>query len=203
MTITEEYQRLPDYPFDDYYRSVNQFIGAQQYWLRVLRLAAGFDDRDWQPLIKPVDVADDMHTGLVIEIQNLEQRKTLRIHATSIDGRAAFLLREDNETREAVAQFGSDPAFDDDLDVPLVETLDQAQAIARSEFAAHAGFDAGVDRRDIFIETADGGGDYVYGEQMSIVSSICPENEARALHALELYLAPGPAAQRVNDTFQP
>lgn len=215
--ILEEYRKLPDYPFEFYFQSVNQYISVQQYWFRVLRAAEGFREPDWKPVVKPVDIEDDMYTGLLIDIESVHLRKKIRIYANSIQGSANLILKEDLETKELMRNrthentLGSEMyesyerLLEDGVMKEPVSTLEEATVASTHAITESGGFQAGVDRRDFYVEEMENtpDGPYIYGEEFSIVSTISAENERRALQSLELFLQDGPAMQRVNSVFAP
>lgn len=207
----EIFSEQPDYPFPHYFKDVSQYSAVQQYWLAVLRSVPQFGERQWLPTAKPVNLVDDMYLGLVIDIERVDVHKSIRIYATSLEGHANFILNEDLETVKAMA---AHPLPDDiaaahnemthsGLIRSQVETLEQAMAEAQGELLKSGGFEAGVGTRGYFIENRSDpmGGDFVDGEELSIISTIHPENEIQALHAIELFTIKGPAVNRVNDIY--
>ncbi|WP_417256887.1 hypothetical protein [Celeribacter halophilus] len=213
--ILEEYAKLPGYPFENYFESVSQYISAQQYWFRVLRAAEGFNEFDWKPVIKPVNIEDDMYTGLLVDIESINFRKTIKIHANSIAGSANLILKEGLETKKLMSNRIQEdilgPEIYDSYEQLLKEgtiqepitTVEAARAESTRVISETGGFQAGVDRRDFYVEAMENSPEspYVYGEEFSIVSTISAENERKALQALKLFLQDGSAMERVNSVF--
>jgi len=215
--IFEKYANLPDYPFENYFESMSQYISAQQYWLRVLRAAEGFNEVDWKPVIKPANIEDDMYTGLLVDIESINLRKSIKLHANSISGSTNLILKEGLETKKLM----SNPRQEDILGLEIydsyerllkegtmqepITTVEEAKAESTRAISKTGGFQAGVDRRDFYVEAMENSpeGPYVYGEVFSIVSTISAENERKALQALKLFLQDGSAMERVNRVFLP
>ncbi|MFT6606063.1 MAG: hypothetical protein ACJA2X_001239 [Halocynthiibacter sp.] len=209
--IIDRFSAQPDYPFPRYFNDVAQYSAVQQYWLAVLRSVPQFDETQWAPTEKPVDLSDDMYLGLVVDIERVDIRKSIRIYAASLEGRANFILNEDMETTKAMASHpmphdvaaAQKEMTDSGLIRTQVETLERAMAEAQGEFITSGGFEAGVGTRGYFIETPSDpmGGNIVDGEELSIISTIDPENETKARHAIDLFITEGSAMKRVNDIF--
>lgn len=201
----DTYKNMPDFPFNRYFESPNQYVLTQQYWLRVLRSTPGFKEENWQPVIKPVNIKDDMYIGLLVDIENLKERKVIKLHTTSICGYAHFLLKEDFSTKDAIKNLDSNFGIDSNITANLVKDLEEATNKSAQHFKRTKGFEAGVDKRDFYINAVadDIEDSYVYGEEFSIISTISSDNELKAIHALELFLQPGPAMERVNSVFVP
>ena len=202
--ILNDYINTEGFPFDRYFSSANQYAAAQKYWIDVLRAARGFKEDLWRPVAKPVNLEDDMYIGLLVDIENVSERKSIKIHATSILGYARFILNEDLETIKLME--GEVTRSENATPVKgLVKTLDEAMEVSRKKMAETGGFEAGVDQRDFYLEEMEGtlGDPYVYGELLSIISIIDQNSELKALQALELFLQPGAAKERVNSVFVP
>lgn len=212
--IIDDYTNLPDYPFDTYFKSVNAYISAQQYWLQLLPLVINFEQEAWAPVTKPVDMADDMYTGLLVDIENVQARKSLKIRAISHEGWANFVLKEGLETARLMSRpspvqkelFASHSTLVAQGILPgPITTQDAAMVDANQKFAQTGGFEACVQQRDFYDEAFEDTpqGPFMYGEELTILSTISPESEPKALEAIALFLRPGTAIERVNERFCP
>lgn len=92
--LVDTFKDDPFFPFAGYATDIQHFIGAQRYWLTLLRALPGFHEEDWQPLPRAVDVGADQLSGLMLRLQNLRQAKLLTLHTNSLDGCAAELLAD-------------------------------------------------------------------------------------------------------------
>jgi len=94
MIMIEKFQTLPDFLFEHYFDSANQYAGAIEYWMAVLRAAKGFDETKWMPRERPVEIDDDMYLGKVIDVTSKELRKEINLQTWSIPGDANMLFKK-------------------------------------------------------------------------------------------------------------
>lgn len=201
--IMDEYRHFPDFPFEGYFQSVNQYISVQKYWFEVLRSIPEFNESDWHAVERHDDLSDDMYIGLLTYLESISERKVIKLYATSIAGWANFLWKEDSSTRISIMNFSNEIEIDVVEPSELVRSEEDALIKSAENFTLTHGFEAGVDVIEIYDENAERTSDhpYVKGEELSIISSISSENESRALLALKLFLQSGPAFDRVNGIF--
>lgn len=92
--IIETFKDDPFFPFVDYATDIQHFIGAQRYWLTLLRAVPAFHEEDWHPVLRAVDVTADQASGLMLRLQNRRHARLLTLHTNSLAGCAAELLAD-------------------------------------------------------------------------------------------------------------
>lgn len=203
--VLEQFRSHPEFPFERYFESANQFAAAIEYWMAVLRTADGFDENDWAPRDRPVNVKEDMYLGKVVDITSPTLRKEVNIQTWSISGDANMLITENSglseaQYKEQKAMFGADFELSD-------ETL---QGMSEEEAIAEARAEAARTVSKIWVENAvqwhadpkhpDGGTEVAY-ERLVVTSQVTAAGETSALHALSLFLRPGLVGAEINGVF--
>lgn len=203
--MIEKFQTIPDFPFEMYFESANQFAAALEYWMAVLRAAKGFGEADWAPRERPVEIEDDMYLGKVIDITSKKLGKEISLQTWSVPGDANMLFKENSglsaeDYKALKAKFGSDFTLADNVlaGMSYQEALTEAQDEARQTPAK-----VWVEKATNWHEDPahkDGGYD-VAVERLVLTSQISAGGEVAALHALALFLEPGSAMHRVGSAF--
>lgn len=200
--IIDGYRALPGFPFANYFENVEQFTNAQLYWLAVLRSVEGFDESEWTPLVRPVDLDDDMYMGCVTILQNIEQRKELILNTRSLAGDTNILIRENGPMDEEHILPGMEltPEQRDQILNGIPE--DQLRRESEANYTPHLIW---VEKATIWVDKPGDpmGGVEVPAERLVFNCEISEEMEPVARRALESFLAPGPAMDRVNAEFAP
>ncbi|RCK51722.1 hypothetical protein TH25_08600 [Thalassospira profundimaris] len=198
----ELFKDTPGYPFEEYFRSTEQFFAAQQYWLHLLRQLKSFVESDWGGVIRPVNLKEDMLTGKVIWIRNQSDKKEIVLQTLSFEGSINELLDSNDAMEpEFIEKFENIGTELDDRQKREM-TYDEAMEIEKSEYS---GFSAWVETSDYFHAdpSTSGGGYDVPIERLILTSEISETAEQKAIQALDLFLQPGPAMVRVNSVFSP
>ena len=197
----EFFRDYPKFPFLDYYKSANQYVGAQQYWLYVLRKSEGFIESDWGAVIRPVNIKQDQTDGLMYWIRNSKDKKEILFHTNSFEGCVNQYMLDNSgmdsgDVDDAINKFGFEPSEEEIRGL----TWKEAEKISKSFYES---FLTRVEKNDFFKEDAthlEGGYD-VPIERLIVVSEVSSDCEPKALQALELFLQDGPAMERVNSVF--
>lgn len=195
----KKYKNIHDFPFPHYFNGIQQYIAAQNYWLHVLRSSASFSEQDWQPNITQNALDDDMYTGRVIWISSNAEAKEIMLHTSSIAGYAHMIQKENSgmnksEIAEAKELFGPDFEMPDELLKPI--SPQEAMDMATEKFNAAPA--------DIWVETQAPLTPQNHAtERLIINAEISERAEPLVVNALELFLMPGPATDRVNGVFAP
>lgn len=203
--LIDAFSSRPDFPFERYFESANQYAAAMEYWMAVLRSAEGFEEAEWTARDRPVDLEGDMYLGKVIDITAPKLGKEINLQTWSIPGDANMLFKENSgmspaEYQEQKALFGPDYKLEDHA----LEAMSYDAALAEAKEEA-----AGASSR-IWVEKAvvwqadprhqEGGYDASV-ERLVVTSQISREGEMAVLRALALFLAPGLALDRINAAF--
>ena len=197
--ILDEFKGRPGFPFPRYFDDPNDYAHAQMYWLRVLRSVPGFDDTAWVPHSTSRELPDAMYEGSVFRILCRREAKEVFAQTVSVDGHANMLLAENAgigaEETAPYAPPGQRPAA-----IPPI-TVEEARAHAARMARVGAWVEAGA------IWAPDPshpqGGALVPTERLILTAEVSPAAEPLAIEVLELFLRPGPAAERVNARFSP
>jgi hypothetical protein len=112
--VIHDFKDDPFFPFVGYAPDIRHFIGAQRYWLTLLRALPAFHEEDWHPVLRAVDVTADQTSGLMMRLQNRRQARLLTLHTNSFKGCVAELLADNppmtpQAVTEATQQFGWTP----------------------------------------------------------------------------------------------
>lgn len=190
MAVLDRYASLPGFPFTEYYDDVEQYGAVQRYWLDVVRSVSRFDEQRWRPTEKPVDLEDDMYLGLVVDIENLRELKSIRIHAISREGHANFLLREDAETRALAADPDPDFPIAPGVVSQLVRTPAEALAASDAHLRDIEGCEIGVVARDFLNGTtgSEPAESFITGRELVAVTVLAEPQEAKVVAALTSFL---------------
>lgn len=207
IMILQQFKDEPDFPFNRYFESANQYTFATQYWLRVLRSVPNFVETDWKPRERPVEIEQNMYLGKVIDIISVVLKKEINLQTVSILGDANVLFREngglsDEEYKGQKKLFGENFELDDKLlnSITYEEALQEAQENSKKndimawvEKAIHWQPD---------IKYPEGGYD-INIERLILTAEISEYAEPKVLQAIELFLQEGSAIKRVNSIFSP
>ncbi|RCK47091.1 hypothetical protein TH25_16415 [Thalassospira profundimaris] len=205
--ILDEFTSVPDFPFERYFESVNQHISATQYWLRVLRSVPGFVESDWKPRVRPIELEDDMYLGKVVDIISLKLKKEINLQTYSVLGDANMLMKEnqpisEEEYAEQKNLFGPNFMLEDDAlsGITYEEALQEAKANSVTK-PVMIWVEKGI-HWEVAPDLSEGGYE-VPIERLILTSEISRRAEPKAIQALELFLRPGSAMERVNSAFSP
>ncbi len=107
--IINNFTHFPDFPFEDYYKSPNQFIQAQQYWFEVLHSIPNFIEEEWEPSYKthPEVKLDILHASM-FQIINTEQGKEIALHPNSYAGEVASYMNVNSGYDEEDIEFAKE-----------------------------------------------------------------------------------------------
>jgi hypothetical protein len=199
--MIELFKTEPGFPFPDYDIDVQQYIGAQRYWLHLVRQAPGFDAGRWAAVVRPVDIPGDQARGLLLWLRSAEDRKEIFLSTSSFEAcvrqhRADHAGMSPRQIREARETWGYEP------DEATVRGLTEAEAKAEVQ-AFYKPFLAWVEPAVWFRQDRGhpDGGTEVAVERLILTSEIAPGPETQALRALQLFLDQGRAQGRVNRAF--
>lgn len=199
----EMFSEYPDFPFSEYYKSPNQYVSAQKYWLYVLRQTTGFVESEWCAVIRPIDIEQDLIDGLMLWIRKSDLKKEIILHTNSFGG-AVNQYQKDNtgmserDVKEAKEIFSYNPPEA----IIRGVTWDEAKAEVETYYEA---FIAGVEKTTLFQYDPSHSeqGYEVSSERLVVTSEISSNSEPKAIQALELFVQPGSAMERVNSVFAP
>jgi len=200
MSLFKEY---PDFPFENYYSDINQYVNAQHYWLYRLRQTEGFIESDWGAVIRPVDIDKEQTDGLMFWIRNQSLKKEIIIHTNSFNG-CVNQYQKDNagmseeEVKEAIETFDYQPSEEMiqglswDSAKKEVETfysdwlvnVEDATFLKNDPIHPEQGYDVAIERLVLTSE----------------INDIC---ESKTIQALKIFLTPGLVADNVNAAFSP
>ncbi|OKH87846.1 hypothetical protein [Thalassospira sp. TSL5-1] len=205
--ILDEFTSVPDFPFERYFESVNQHISATQYWLRVLRSVSGFVESDWKPRVRPIELEEDMYLGKVVDIISLKLKKEINLQTYSVLGDANMLMKEnqpisEEEYAEQKKVFGPDFVLDETArnGITYEEAVLEAQENSLIK-PAMIWVEKGI-YWEVAPDLSEGGYE-VPIERLILTWEISERAEPKAIQALELFLHPGQAMERVNSVFSP
>lgn len=204
--IIDQFKNLPDFPFNHYYKSPNQFIQAQQYWLAVLRNVPNFIEEEWAPAFVPPPEAPALNIldGQMFWIRNIKHGKEIMFHTDSYEGSvASYMDVNDGYTEEDIK------IVKEYLDYTPSE--EEIRGISREEaekdvlLHMNQEFLIWVENNDYFQldESHPERGYDVPVERLWITSKISEEAEHNVVKALTLFFEEGAAYDRINDIFAP
>ncbi|WP_103255609.1 hypothetical protein [Tabrizicola aquatica] len=194
MLLVETFKDDPFFPFAGYATDIQHFIGAQRYWLTLLRAIPEFHEEDWHPVLRAVDVTADQLSGLMLRLQNLRQAKLLTLHTNSLDGCAAELLADNPPmTPQAVAE--AQDQFDWTPDATQIAGL-TPEAARRDAALIYTPFTSQVEGSEIYLPQSGHpeGGVLVPARHLLLQSEISRECEPLAWDALSDFLRSGAPA---------
>ena len=196
--IIDRFRQLPDFPFPRYFSEPAQFVHAQQYWLALLRDSKGFIEAQWQPTPRPENLADDMYVGTVLDLTAPGLGKRMSLQTFSLEGDINMALRENGPMDPADVPEILDPAQRD----AIIAGLSEAD-LRRDTIAHHVPFMVWVEKATVWRPVAahPDGGTEIPVERLILTATISEPCEAQARRALELFLADGHAAERINSAF--
>lgn len=205
--IIEKFKNEPGYPFDRYFDTASQYVSSIQYWLQVIISVPSFIKSEWEPIKRPPEIQEDMYIGKVIDIISKSARKEINIQTASVLGYANAIFKEnrgysEKEYREQKEIFGDD--FHLDRRALGGITYEEALEDARKENEVKP-LMAWVEKGIYWHSepSRSEGGYEVNIERLILTSEISERAEPMAIHALDLFLQPGPAMERVNRVFAP
>ena len=196
--IIDQFRDLPDYPFDRYFADPAQFLHARQYWLALLRDTRGFADAQWKPTPRPENLADDMYLGTVLDLSAPSLGKVMSIQTFSLEGDINMALRENGPMDPVHVPELLDPA-----QRAAIITGTPVEVLHRETVAHHVPMLVWVEKATIW-QAVPGhveGGIEIPVERLILTSTISVSCEPQARRALELFLADGPATERINGAF--
>ena len=203
--ILDEFRAEPDFPFDKYFESANQYTFALQYWFRVLRSAPNFVETEWKPRKRLVEQKEDMYLGKVIDILSIRLKKEINLQTRSILGDANELFKENKPiSNKAYAKdkelFGK--SFE--LDEKTFQGITYKEALRKATNESRNNFVESWVEKGIHWQSDPShpkGGYEMDIERLILTSEISERAEPKAIQALELFLQDGPAMERVNSVF--
>ena len=196
--IIDRFRDLPDFPFPRYFADPAQFIHAQQYWLALLRDTKGFVEAQWQPTPRPENLADDMYVGTVLDLTAPGLGKRMSIQTFSLEGDINMALRENGPMDPATV-----PDFLEPEQRAAIIAGTPEDKLYRDTVAHHAPMLVWVEQATAWRANAghpEGGIEFSL-ERLILTATISELCEPQARRALELFLAEGAAAERVNSAF--
>jgi len=188
MMLVDQFRADPLFPFQDYATDIRHFIGAQGYWLALLRALPEFDQADWQPVQRPVDVLADQLSGLMLRLQNTRQARLLTLHTNSFEGCVVELIADNPPmTQEEVTQ--AKGLFDWQPDAETAAGLTPDSAIRVADQLYHA-FRAPEEPAEIYIPDAGhpDGGYILPARRLFLQSEVSRDCEPRARAALARFM---------------
>lgn len=199
----EMFSGYPDFPFNEYYRSPNQYVSAQQYWLYILRQSDGFVESEWGAVIRPVDIERDLIDGLMIWVRRNDFTKEIILHTNSFNG-AVNQYQKDNTGMNEEDIKEAREVFDYHPSEAIIRGLNWGEAKKEVE-TYYEEFIAEVENTTLFKHDPSNSeqGYEVLAERLILTSEISERAEPKALQALELFLQDGKAMERVNRIFSP
>lgn len=195
--ILERFREIEGFPFENYFADVNEYIQAQLYWTEIVQSTPSFAKEDWSPIPESESLDADMQSGRMIWLNAVDGRKQIMLHMTSVEGLAQMLIA-DNPGVDAKAEdelrtvFGADFPIDDTMRQPLSQ--DEARRIAQAERSAQP-VKTWVEQRAPWVA-----GDLPI-ERLYLTAEISEQAEPQAILALNLFMQPGAAFERVNSVF--
>ncbi|MFU8865080.1 MAG: hypothetical protein ACNA7O_14285 [Rhodobacterales bacterium] len=156
--IIDTFKGDPFFPFVDYATDIRHFIGAQRYWLTVLRALPAFHEEDWHPVLRAVDVTADQLSGMMLRLQNTRHARMVTLHTNSFEGCVAELLA-DNPPMTAQQVKAATEQFDWTPDSAQIEGISHAEAM-RDAGLIYEPFTAQTETSEIYLPQAghpDGG----------------------------------------------
>ena len=196
--ILDGFRTQPDFPFEGYFEDVAQYIQTRLYWLAVLRHAIGFDENDWQTDPDSGNPAEDMSNGLGVRLSSATLNKQIWIDTISLPGEINMVLRLNAPMDRAYLL----DEFDEETRAKLLAGV--PEDILRAETAAaYKPLMAWVEPAILWLPKPGHpeGGEEIAVERLIVSAEISEAAEPLALQALESFLAPGPAMDRVNRDF--
>ncbi len=198
--LYDDFLDEPHFPYEHYATDLDHFIAAGRYWLMLLRSAKGFEEGQWQPVLRPVDVIADQLSGMMFWLRNISDTKEISLHTNSLEGCAAQLHADNppmcpDAIKKAETSFDWTPTPDEIKG----QSLEQAFVEAREIYEP---FSAWVEPVQFFkpdVNNPAGGATYD-AERLILTSEVSRDCEPLALNALDLFLKPGPAAARLNSS---
>jgi hypothetical protein len=196
--ILHHFRDLPDFPFPRYFADPAQFLHARHYWLALLHDTKGFVAAQWQPTPRPENLADDMYVGRVLDLTAPSLAKVMSIQTFSLEGDINMALRENGPM---------DPTHVPDLLDPAQRAAiiagTPADKLHRDTIAHHVPMLVWVEKATVWraVPGHAEGGTEIPVERLILTATISEDCEAQARRALELFLADGAAAERINSAF--
>lgn len=195
--VLDQYRKVEGFPFPYYYRDVEQYIAAQNYFTALLKEAEGFVDGDWHPVESSMPLSDDMYTGLLLHIYSIEDAKEILLSVSSVEGYGNMLLKENSgmtphEISGVKELFGPDFYISESLKdgVSSKEAIQEAE----EKFLTSP--------TDVWVENTVLAVDGVTAiERLIVVSNISEQAELKIIDALTTFLEPGPRANEINQRF--
>ena len=190
--ILHRFKDTPGFPFSRYFEDINDYIGAQQYWLAVLRATEGWVEDDWAALPAPPLTEEQRFDGEMLALGSRQEPKQMLVQTKSVEGEVASLMRyNDGIGAEEAARWGGDA-------VPAM-TRAEAEASARDAPPVMAWVEAATAWKPDAAHPEGGVEQPV--ERLILTAEMSDRAEPRARHALALFVTNGPAAARVNAAF--
>lgn len=205
--IIEKFKDNPGYPFDRYFDTASEYVSSIQYWLQVIKSVPRFIESEWEPIKRPPEIQEDMYIGKAVDIISKSARKEINIQTVSVLGYANAIFKENSGYSEAEYAEQKETFGDGfHLDKRALEGIsyDEAFESARKENETNpliAWVEKGIYWH--LDPSRSEGGYEVNIERLILTSEISERAEPMAVHALDLFLQPGPAMERVNRAFAP
>jgi len=176
------------FPFSDYATDIQHFIGAQRYWLALLRAVPEFVEADWHPVLRAVDVAADQASGLMLRLQDTTNSRLLSLHTNSFEGCTAELLADNppmtpKQIAEAKEKFEWKP------DKAAISGITREHAI-REAGMIYVAFTAQAEPAEIYVPDAGHpeGGYLLPARRLVLLSEVSRDCEPQAQEALSRFL---------------
>ena len=196
--ILENFKNHETYPFNRFYESANQYAFSQQYFLSLLRSVDGFQESEWKPIPRKVDIKDDQYMGLLVEIFNVEEKKAISLSVIGREGVANMLYRENQFSKKEIKYTNDDR---EKSDLPKIAGNPTMRDIVDNLNQSYAGpVNAQVDSVQIYIDDFE---EEVLFEKLFLGGEISEQAENKLVDVLEIFLKPGSNADTINDMFFP
>lgn len=188
MTVIDTFKDDPFFPFVDYATDIQHFIGAQRYWLTVLRAIPAFHEEDWQPVMRAVDVSADQASGLMLRLENRRAAKLLSLHTNSFEGCVAELLA-DNPPMTPDAVEAAEKQFDWVPGSSQIAGMTHADAV-RDAGLIYTPFMTQIEAAEIYVPQAGHpeGGLLLPAQHLLLQSEVSRDCELQAWDALAAFL---------------
>lgn len=186
--VIHDFHDDPFFPFVDYATDIQHFIGAQRYWLTVLRAIPAFHEEEWQPVLRAVDVTADQTSGLMLRLQNTRHAKLLTLHTNSFEGCVAELVA-DNPPMTPQQVTAATQQFDWTPDSAQIAGMTHKAAM-RDASLIYQPFVIQTESSEMYLPQAGHpeGGVLVPAQHLLLQSEVSPECEPLARDALAGFL---------------